>query len=170
MAYKLKYILLLFSFFLCFIAKAQSVSLPINIQAALLAKVLKLNPKLSDKPQIKVLIIYNNSSKMSKEELLSQLLLKNMQAKAVLLSDLEENVKNFDVVYFMPGAQDKDGICKANKVLTITGVSKYVEDGEVSIAFGLLNDKPKIFINVTSLKQEEQNLSSDLLRIAKVYK
>ena len=144
--------------------------LPINIQAALLTKVLKLNPKLAEKAEYKILIVYNNSSKVSKDELISELTSKKMNVKAVLLYELEQNIKNCDVVYFMPGLQDKDGICKAYKVLSITGVSKYVEDGDVSVAFGLINDKPKIFINVTSLKMEEQNLSSDLLRIAKVYK
>ncbi len=116
-----------------------------------------------------MLIVYNGTSKSSKDELLAQLD-KSIEAKGISPEEIEQNIKNTDVVYFMPGLQEKSKICKANKVLTITGISKYVEEGDISIALGILNDKPKIFINVTSLKSEEQNLSSDLLRIAKVYK
>lgn len=170
--FNIKFILLLIFFALATFntAEAQGVNLPSNIQAALMSKVLKLNPKLAEKPQIKMLVVYGGNSKVNKEELLSEIQSKNIDAKAVLLTELEQNIKNIDVVYFMPGVQDKTGICKANKVLTITGVAKYVEDGDVSIAFALQNDKPKILVNVTSLKMEDQNLSSDLLRIAKVYK
>jgi hypothetical protein len=143
--------------------------MPVNIQAALLTKVLKFNSHLAEKSLIHMLIVYNGTSKSSKDELLAQLD-KSIEAKGISPEEIEQNIKNTDVVYFMPGLQEKSKICKANKVLTITGISKYVEEGDISIALGILNDKPKIFINVTSLKSEEQNLSSDLLRIAKVYK
>jgi hypothetical protein len=149
---------------------AQTELLPTTIQASLFIKVLKFNTKLSEKQQINMLIVYNNGTRREKEELFSELTHRKIKVKAVLLSELEENIKSIDAVYFMPGLQDKNGICKANKVLTFTGVSKYVEEGNASIAFALLNDKPKILINVTSLKNEDQNISSELLRIAKVYK
>jgi hypothetical protein len=149
---------------------AQGASLPMNIQAALLTKVLKFNPKFIDKPQIKVLIIYNRSTRLNKEELASELVAKNIDVKAILPDELGNNIKNCDIVYFMPGISDQDGICKANKVMTISGAAKFVEEGQMSIAFGVQNDKPKIYINVTSLKLEDQNISSELLRIAKVYK
>jgi hypothetical protein len=149
---------------------AQTELLPTTIQASLFIKVLKFNTKLSEKQQINVLIVYNNGTRREKEELLSELTQRKIKVKAIFLSGLEENIKNIDAVYFMPGLLDKNGICKANKVLTFTGVSKYVEDGNASIAFALLNDKPKILINITSLKNEDQNISSELLRIAKVYK
>lgn len=149
---------------------SQNLSLPVNIQAALLTKVIKFIPKLSDKHQIKILVIYNNKTRLFKEEMISELDAKKMEVKAILPSELEQNIKGFDVAYFMPGIQDENGVCKSHKVLTMTGVSKYVEEGSLSIAFGLQNDKPKIYINLTSVKEEEQSLSSDLLRIAKVFK
>jgi hypothetical protein len=148
---------------------AQNMPVPVNIQAALLVKILKFNPKIAEKNKIQILIVYNSSSKNSKDELLAELI-KTMDAKAVMPEELEQNIKNCDLVYFLPGLQEKTKACKDNKVLSITGISKYVEEGNVSIAFGLQNDKPKIFINVTSLKSEDQNFSSDILRIAKIYK
>lgn len=143
--------------------------IPNNIQAALLIKVLKFSPQIADKSPIRILIVYNNASRLAKDELVAELE-KTQSVKAVNADELEQQIKNCDVVYFMPGLQDKSKICKANKVLSISGVSKYVEDGDISVAFGLMNDKPKIYVNVSTLKSEEQNLSSDLLRIAKVYK
>ena len=148
---------------------AQVMPVPINIQAALMSKVLKFNSKLAEKSSIKILIVYNADSKICKDEMVAELV-KSMEVKAINPSELEASIKGYDVVYFMPGAQENWNLCKENKVLTISGISKYTEDGSVSIAFGLLNDKPKIFVNISSLKAEEQNLSSDLLRIAKVYK
>lgn len=153
-----------------FQVSAQGAALPMNIQAALLTKVLKFNPKFADKPQVKVLIIYNRSTRLNKEELVSELAAKNIDVKAVQPDELGNNIKNCDIVYFMPGISDQDGICKANKVLTISGAARFVEEGQMSIAFGVQNDKPRIYINVTSLKSEDQNISSELLRIAKVYK
>lgn len=149
--------------------QAQTMPIPANIQAALMTKVLKFNSKLADKPSIKMLVVYDASSRLGKDELVNELV-KSMEVKAVVSSELGSFIHDYDVVYFMPGAQENWSLCKENKVLTIAGVSKYAEDGTVSIAFGLQNDKPKIFVNISSLKSEEQNLSSELLRIAKVYK
>lgn len=160
----------LFMFICNYQLQAQPANVPMNIQAALLSKVLKMDSKLSEKEQIKVLVVYNNKSNIMKEELSAELEGKGFNVKSVLPGEVEQSAKNYDVVYFMPGLTDYSGACKANKVLTITCVSKNVENGQMSIAFDIQNDKPKIFVNVTSLKMEEQSLSSDLLRIAKVYK
>jgi hypothetical protein len=150
--------------------QAQPGFLPMDIQAALLSKIIKMDFKLAAKEQVKVLVVYSGKSNSMKEDLVAELENRNFIVKAVFPGDVEQNVKNYDVVYFMPGLTDNTGACKTNKVLTITGVSKYVENGQISIAFDIQNDKPKIFVNVTSLKMEDQNLSSDLMRIAKVYK
>lgn len=92
-----------------------------------------------------------------------------MDVIPVLSDELEKYITNCDLVYFMPGNQDKATICKTYNVLSVTGISQYVEQGKISLAFGLQNNKPKIFINLSSLEKEGQSLSSELFRIAKVY-
>lgn len=93
-----------------------------------------------------------------------------MEIKAVLVNELEKNILGSDLVYFMPGFQNDAYLCKKYKVLSVTGISQYVENGNISLGFGIQNNKPKIYVNLTSLEKEAQSLSSDILRIAKIFK
>lgn len=147
---------------------SQNMPVPENIQAALLPKVLKFSSNLSQKLKIRILIVYDNNSQTSKDEFTKELSV-SMDVKAVLSTELEKNISNCDLVYFMPGIQNLAAICKTYNVLSVTGISQYVEQGQVSLAFGLQNNKPKIFVNLSSLEKEGQSLSSEILRIAKVY-
>ncbi len=150
------------------ISFSQNMPVPENIQAALLPKVLKFSPNISPNPKFRILIVYDNNSVISKDELFNELT-GSMDVKAILPDALEKNISNCDLVYFMPGIQMKSALCKTYKVLSVTGISQYVEQGQISLAFGLLNNKPKIFVNLSSLENEGQSLSSEILRIAKVY-
>ncbi len=147
---------------------SQNMPVPENIQAALLPKVLRFNPTLLQKTKIRILIVYDHNSQTSKDEFVKELEL-SMDVIPVLSDELEKYITNCDLVYFMPGNQDKATICKTYNVLSVTGISQYVEQGKISLAFGLQNNKPKIFINLSSLEKEGQSLSSELFRIAKVY-
>ncbi len=150
------------------ISYSQNMPVPENIQAALIPKVLKFSPNISRKPKIRILIVYDNKSVNSKNDFINELA-GSMDIKAILPEALENNISNCDLVYFMPGIQMKSSLCKTYKVLSITGISQYVESGQVSLALGLENNKPKIFINLSSLDKEGQSLSSEILRIATVY-
>ncbi|WP_372774393.1 YfiR family protein [Mangrovibacterium sp.] len=141
---------------------------PENIQAALLPKVLKFSTTLPQNSKLRMLIVYNNNSATSKDDLIRGLG-SAMEVKAVQSGELAANITKYDLVYFMPGVDDMASLCKIHKILSVSGISQYVEDGQISIAFGLQNNKPKIFINLTSLAKEGQSLSSEILRIAKVY-
>ena len=147
---------------------AQIMPVPENIQAALIPKVLKYNSNISEKKTIRILLVYDNISQKSKD-LIVQDLDSSFDIKAIKLEELNTSITNTDIVYFMPGLQLAADICKEHKVLSISGISQYVENGNVSLAFGLLNNKPKIFINLTSMEQEGQTISSEILRISKVY-
>lgn len=142
---------------------------PENIQAALLPKVLKFSPEISSKAKVRMLIVYDNNSINSKDEFIKELG-NSMIIRAVLKDELEKNILGFDVVYFMPSIKDESVLCKKYKVLSVTGIAQYVEKGKISIGFGIQNNKPKILINLTSLEQEGQSLSSDILRISKIFK
>lgn len=148
---------------------SQNMPVPENIQAALLPKVLKFSPDFSSKNKIKILIVYDNNSMNSKDEFVKELG-NSMIIRAVRVNDIEKFIFEIDLVYFMPGLQDKAFLCKKHKVLSVTGISQYVEQGLVSLGFGLQNNKPKILVNINSLENEGQSLSSDLLRIAIIFK
>ncbi|WP_111709522.1 YfiR family protein [Lutibacter citreus] len=147
---------------------SQNTLVPENIQAALLSKVLKFNPDLPQNTTIKMLVVYDNNSEINKDKFIKGLG-NSMSVKAINPMELKQNISGYNVVYFMSGIYDYAGVCKANKVLSVTGSAQYVEQGEISLGFGIQNNKPKILVNLTSLDKEGQSFSSDILRIAKIF-
>ena len=116
-----------------------------------------------------MLIVYNNKTLEQKNEMQTQLQ-EMMDIKSSPENEVQNIGKSYDIVYFMPGSEDKSYICKNNKMLSVSGAAKFVQNGNISIAIATENDKPRIFVNLSSLKAEEQSMSTDILRISKVYK
>jgi len=147
----------------------QNVLIPENIQAALMEKALKFNTRLADKTDISMLIIHDENSRVSAER---QSRTSNSAWSVTLSMDILSvgDLEAYDLVYFMPGTEKQARECKKHKVLSDTGISAYVEQGLISIAFGLRNDKPRIFVNISSLKAEGHSFSSEILRIMQVTK
>ena len=156
-------------FFLGNTVTSQNIAVPENIQAALLTKVLKYNPQIPQNEKIKILVVYNDDSQIDKDEFIKGLG-DAMDVKAINPTELEKNIPEYNVVYFMSGIDGYSDICKSYNVLSVSGSGKYVEEGEISLGFRIKNSKPEILVNLTSLDQEEQSFSSDLLRIAKIFK
>jgi len=162
--------LIFFSLFQCYTDSfGQNLYVPVRMQSALIKKLLKYNSKTSGVSRLKILIIYNNDSKFDAKDMAAELG-NSMEVLSVLPAEIPESLADFNAVYFMPGLQDKAEICKDNKLLSICCVPGSVENGEISLAFGLLNNKPKIYLSMTSLKDEDQNFSTDILNISKVYR
>ncbi|WP_159020040.1 YfiR/HmsC family protein [Algibacter sp. L3A6] len=147
----------------------QKIAVPENIQAALLTKVLKYNPQIPQDNKIKILVVYNNNTVLDKDEFIKGLG-SSMVVKAITPKDLERNISEFNVVYFMEGINGFSKMCRINKVLSVTATTRFVEEGEISLGFGIENNKPKILVNLTSLDMEGQSFSSDILRIGKIFK
>ena len=146
---------------------SQTINLPENIQAALLEKVLRFDSRLGDKESIKMLILYDSKSKVRAERQKNAL---PSYWDVSLYSDLYApgDLSQFDLVYFMPGTEFKANLVKEYGILSVSGVPAYVKTGLVSMAFGLENDKPKIFMSISSLKRENHSFSAEILRIVKV--
>ncbi|WP_372757442.1 YfiR/HmsC family protein [Mariniflexile sp.] len=143
--------------------------MPERIQAALLSKVIKYNPQISQNRKIKILVVYNTYTQNSKDEFVAGLG-NSMDVKAVYPNEIEQNISGANLVYFMSGVQNSNAICKKYKVLSVSGILKHVEHGEISLGFVIQNSKPVIVVNLTSLEKEGQTFSSDILRISKIYK
>ena len=165
----MRFVVLLFFISLGNTVFSQNIPVPENIQAALLNKVLKYNPQIPQNKRVRMLIVYDNSSQNSKDEFIKGLG-SLMEIKAVYPSEIEQNIANMNAVYFMTEIRNYAALCKKYKILSITGIAKYVEQGEVSLGFVTQNNKPIIVINLTSLDKEGQSFSSDILRISKIYK
>jgi hypothetical protein len=56
-------------------------------------------------------------------------------------------------------------VSRQKKVVSITGVSRYVKDG-LSVGLDLIDERPKILINLKAAKYEGTDFTSQLLRLA----
>lgn len=73
-------------------------------------------------------------------------------------------------VYFLPAVDRTEvkRLCSQHRVLSLSGVPRLAEVGGVSIAVGLKNGRPEILVNLNEAQAEGQELSSELLRLARV--
>lgn len=135
---------------------SQDMAVPVNLQAALFKKIFSFDKTLSGKG-IEVAVIGGGG-----EAMVSAFKDAGINAK-VVSGDIPASSS---VVYLMPGAPKSQSSQK--KILSISGVTSYVEDGRVAIGLGVEGGKPRIIINVKQLKSEGQDLNSDILNIAKI--
>ncbi len=164
-----KILLLVLIFCIAKPVSAQNMETPVLLQVATFVKVFKYDTELKDDGEISLLIIYNSRTRSIKDEMSQAFKDAGVNVKAVQQGEIEQHIKDYDIVYMMPGTNRVSAICKKYKKLSITGITRYAEEGHASVALGLLNDKPRLFVNLDSLKQEGHTLSANLLKVVKVY-
>lgn len=59
-------------------------------------------------------------------------------------------------------------ICDQHKILSATGVSKFVMDGYACLSVINENNKPKLIFNMGKMKQEERQFSASYLKVCKL--
>jgi hypothetical protein len=141
---------------------AQEMAVPVNLQAALFKKIFAFDKTIQSKGSTDVMIL---STDGSADEIASAFSSVGINTKVVKGSQVPGGA---NIVYVMPGVSSPKGQCAQKGVLSISGVGAYAEGGKVSIGLIVEGGKPKIVINIAQLKAEGQELSSDLLKIAKV--
>ena len=145
----------------CFIvmtsANVFAQDIPANLQAALFKKIFSFDKTLSAKGNIDVAVIGDGADIMVSA-------FKGIGVNAKTENQVPGGVS---VVYLMSGGISKIQTT-AKGILFISGSQAYVEGGKVSIGLGIEGGKPKIIVNMGKLKAEGQELSADLLKIAKV--
>ena len=134
-------------------AAAQTVPAP--LQAALLKKIFTFDKALSGKASVEVVVIG------SADDIVAALKGAGMDAKA-------GNAVGGDVVYVAAGAPSHKAATAKTSTLSVSGSSALAESGQVSVAVGLEDGKPKIYVNLGQLKAEGHELSADLLKLAKI--
>ncbi|MBI2418526.1 MAG: DUF4154 domain-containing protein [Ignavibacteriales bacterium] len=136
-------------------AAAQTVPAP--LQAALFKKILSFDKTLAGKSDIEVVVIGGAA------DIISALNGVGIKAKA-------GSAAEGDVVYVAAGATPPKAATAKAGILSVSGSSAFAENGQVSVAIGIEDGKPKIFINMNQLKAERHEFSADLLKLAKVIK
>jgi hypothetical protein len=142
---------------------AQDMPVPPIVQARFFKKIFAYDKTLP-KEQIKLAVVYADASNEVKNEIVDAFTAIGISATAVKTPQLS-TLAGVHVVYVAPGVDLRPvkEYCRANGVLSITGVPKWVRDGDVSITIDAVNDQPKILANADRLKTEKQD-APDLLR------
>lgn len=134
---------------------------PANLQAALFKKIFSFNKTLQAKGVV-VAVIGNSS-----DAIVSAFKEAGINVKAASGDQIPDGVT---VVYVMSGTTPPKTQSAAKGVLSISGDASYVEGGKVAISIGTEDGKPKIIVHLAQLKAEGQELSPDLLKIARIIK
>lgn len=149
--------------------QAQEIPVPVNLHVVLLKKVFSLCKTLQGK-QIKVVIVFTDASALVKDEALSGFLAIGIQASACKPNQMAKEANDADVVYIAPGAIAAQKFCEDKGILSVTGMPSLVESGQSTVSIGIEAGKPKVFIHLTRSKTEKQEFSSDLFKVARVYR
>lgn len=150
-------------------SKAQEIPVPVNLHVVLLKKVFSLNKNLQGK-QVKVVIVFTDASSIIKDEALTGFVAIGIQATACKLPQMAREASDADVIYIAPGAGAAQRFCEDKGILSITGMPSLTENGTTSVAIGIEAGKPKVFIHITRAKAEKQEFSSDLFKVARVFR
>lgn len=183
-----KIIIILFLFF-CKELVSQDIAVPVDDQIQIFFKIFAYDKNLNQKVKdhLDIVIIYQKkfitslNIKNSIQSLLESDNYKYYNSIPVTIksvsiessSELDNYLRknHADILYVAPlralNISELAEITRARKILTITGVPEYVEEG-LSVGIGIKSNKPQIIINLSASKSEGSNFSSQLLKLAKV--
>ena len=144
---------------------AQKMPVPVNLQVALFKKIFNYNKTLESKG-VKLAIVYTDAG--IKDEVVEGFKQFGMFPVPVSVNDLEKVITNYTVIYVTPGCGSLNYITDKYKVFSVSGAPSLAEKGEVSLAIGIESGKPRILLNKKKVESEGQELSPELLKIAKI--
>ena len=143
--------------------------IPPKIQFALFDKVFQHDHILQNKQNIRIMMVYISKSTQLME--FEKYFNKNKyQLDLVHRDQVDEKIDEYDVIFILPELEESATPCSEKKKLSISFVPQYAQKGHVAIAIGLIDDTPRVFINLDRLEQEGHTVSASLLQIAEVYK
>lgn len=148
---------------------AQDMPIPVRIHVALLKKVFSFNRNLQGKPLPKVTIVYTDASAGVKDDAQKAFTEIGIPVTTMKLEQALKGLGETDIVYVTLGAAAIQKICEERGIFTVTGVPALVEAGKVALGIGAEGGKPKVFVNMALTKLQKQELTSDLLRVSRVF-
>ena len=172
-------------------AAAQEIAVPVRAQYLLFLKILTFDRNLDQRVNgdLVIGIVYQRRFRRSlhvRDALLNAVKESKIADVAghqirVVSIDLESNTDirkairehRVNALYIAPlRAVDIKSISKVSreaKVLTMTGVPEYVEEG-IAVGIGLRGEKPEILVNLRAAKAEGVDFHAQLLKLAKVFR
>lgn len=149
----------------------------VDIQSAILVKSLSYNKSLSG--SVSIAALFNPSSGKSqtnKNSFLSNInSLKGSSDKQISVSAVDSisdlKSKSFDIVYIaddVSSVAEIQKLAQSKKFLTWSSNPSHVKEGIASISVMSKSNKPKIIVNLETMKSEGQSLSSNMLKLCEV--
>jgi hypothetical protein len=145
---------------------AQRMAVPANLQAAIFNKILGFDKTLQTKGRIEVAVVYGDVA--AKDAIIDAFKDLGISAFPLKSDQALSSIGNATVVYVAPGGTPPKQLCAKNRVLSISGVSSFVEGGQVSVGLSIEGGKPKILIHRGQLKSEGQELAEEILNMARI--
>jgi hypothetical protein len=169
---------------------ADNGNIPVDLQAKLFLTALTYDKNLEKHPSthLDIAILYFPWLAQSKEEALNfSKTLEKFQDKKIsgrsftvsLLTyngdgGFKEKIgdEHVDVLFIAGGeepmVQEITKITQSEKILSCTSKAEYVTSCGVTMAVGLKDNKPKIYLNLSSAKREGADFSAKFLRVAEI--
>ena len=171
-------------------ASADNGNVPPELRAKLFLTALTYDKNLekTDTTQLNIGLLYFPDSPQSKEEALN--LSKTLEGfkdkkisgrsfQTVILTyegngGLKKKItdEHIDVLFIAQGEKklikEVLKVTQSEKILSCTGKAEYVTTCGVTMAVGLKDNKPKIYLNLTSAKLEGADFSDKFLRVAEI--
>jgi hypothetical protein len=170
------------------LALGQGVSVPENLQYALYCKALVYDRQLKARSGdlVTIGILYQNRYRASREsmeafrEAARSSTIQEIQTLPVSITevdieraDWQQRVadQGVDILYIAPlrgvDLHQVAAFAGDHHLLTLSGQAEYVDDG-IAIGLQVAGDHPQIIINLTAARAQGADLSSQLLKLAKV--
>lgn len=168
-------------------AISQDMPVPVYNQFPIFIKILPFDRNLSRfGKKINFYIVYQSNFRTSlntKNEVMStvnSLKLYSSGSVAINYIPVDLSTDNFEyimdkngtgVVYFCPvraiNIKEITQYCRRKKLVSMTGIPEYMKEG-VSVAIDRKGDKPEIVIDLSSVKSEGTDFSSQLLKLSTI--
>ena len=141
------------------------------LRAAIIKKVMSYDKALSASSNATVFVFYSQPTSTEASELTGALERAGVPSQATTSEeDLKRRSGDVKVLYVL--ADDApSGVrnyCKQTHCLSMTSSMALVEQGEASVAIAALNGKPQLAVHMRRLGEEKQDLSAEMLQLAKV--
>jgi len=151
-------------------AHAQSqISAP--LRAAIIKKVISYDKALAAAGNATVFVFYGGSTSNEASELTGALERAGVPSQATTSEDdLKRRSSDVKVLYVLADDAPSSvrNYCKQTHCLSMTSSMALVEQGEASVAIATLNGKPQLAVHMKRLGEEKQDLSAEMLQLARV--
>ena len=146
---------------------AQDMPVPPELQVAIFKKVFNYDKTIPGGAP-KMLVVFTDASAAVKDQVVKAFKDSGITVNAAKADQLAGALEGVNVLYLAPGVTGTKQVCQKNGILSITGVPSLVDSGEASVGLAVLDNRPKIVVNLGRLKVEGHDMSANLLQLAKI--